>query len=90
MVGAVANAYAAPTVRDRHMSEKPEPVLNHFFRMLVDEHTRLLDPTCGSGSALRSAESLKAENVLGLEINPEFAERARLALAQSRTLRSAK
>lgn len=89
IVRAVANAYAAPTVRDRHMSEKPEPMLRHFFGMLVDKNTVLLDPTCGSGSALRAAESLGARYVLGLERDPEFASLARDALKRSRTLRKA-
>jgi DNA modification methylase len=71
------------------MSEKPEPMLRHFFGMLVDENTVMLDPTCGSGSALRAAESLGAKYVLGLESNEEFADRAREALAQFRTLRKA-
>lgn len=90
VVNAVANGYAAPTDRaDReHMSVKPEPVLRHFFRMLCDEHTRLLDPTCGSGSALRAAESLGAKHVLGLERDKEFAEGARLALAKARKLKA--
>lgn len=89
IVRAVANAYAAPTVRDRHMSEKPEPMLRHFFTMLVDENTVMLDPTCGSGSALRAAESLGAKYVLGLEINTEFAEIARRALDEFRRKRRA-
>jgi ParB/RepB/Spo0J family partition protein len=87
IVRAVANAYSAPTVREHHMSEKPEPMLRHFFGMLVDENTVMLDPTCGSGSSLRAAESLGAKHVLGLEINPDFAELARIALDRSRKLR---
>jgi ParB/RepB/Spo0J family partition protein len=89
IVRAVANAYAAPTVRERHMSEKPEPMLRHYFGMLIDENTVMLDPCCGSGSALRAAESLGAKYVLGLELNPDFADKAREALAQFRTLRKA-
>lgn len=89
IVASVANAYGAPTVRDRHMSEKPEPMLRHFFRMLVDENTVLLDPTCGSGSALRAAEASGARFTLGLEANQEFAERARAALRSARNLRKA-
>jgi ParB/RepB/Spo0J family partition protein len=84
IVSAVGNGYAAPTDRSIHMSAKPEPVLRHFFRMLVDEHTAMLDPTCGSGTALRAAESLGSHYVLGLEHNDEFAGRAREALKQSR------
>jgi ParB family chromosome partitioning protein len=89
IVRAVANAYHAPTVRERHMSEKPEPMLRHFFGMLVDENSIMLDPTCGSGSALRAAESLGAKYVLGLEIDPEFAGIARDALDRARRLRKA-
>jgi ParB family transcriptional regulator, chromosome partitioning protein len=89
VVRAVANAYAAPTVRDRHMSEKPEPMLRHFFGMLVDENTIMLDPTCGSGSALRAAESLGAKYFLGLEINSDFAQIAREELERFRTKRKA-
>jgi len=84
-----SNAYAAPTVRDIHMSIKPEPVLRYFFEMFVDETTSMLDPTCGSGSSLRAAESLGASLVQGLEINESFAEGARLELAKFRRLRSA-
>lgn len=87
IVRAVANAYGAPTVQERHMSEKPEPMLRHFFGMLVDQNTVMLDPTCGSGSALRAAESLGARYTLGLEINPEFCGLAREALKRARVLR---
>ena len=89
IVRAVANAYSAPTVRERHMSEKPEPMLRHFFGMLCDENTIMLDPTCGSGSSLRAAESLGAKYVLGLEINKDYANLAREALEKSRRLRKA-
>jgi ParB/RepB/Spo0J family partition protein len=89
IVSAVANTYAAPMDRSGiHVSIKPEPVLKHFFRMLVDEHTRLLDPTCGSGTALRAAEGLGAKNSLGIEADAEFADRAREALIRARTLRA--
>ena len=76
----IANTFAAPTVRlGEHMSEKSQTMLEHFFRMLVDEQTRILDPTCGSGSALRAARSLGASFLLGLDINNEFLEGARRA-----------
>lgn len=89
IVRAVSNSYAAPTGTKAHQSEKPEPVLRHFMQMFVDEHTRMLDPTCGSGSSLRAAESLKATSVLGLELNSDFAEGAKNALKNFRTLRAA-
>lgn len=84
IVQAVANAVSHPTIRERHMSEKPEGMLRQFFRMLVDGNSLVLDPTCGSGSAIRAAESLGAKYAIGLEINSEFAERAQLALEKSR------
>lgn len=88
IIKAVSNAYGAPTSKEIHQSEKPEPVLRHFFQMFVDGNTRLLDPTCGSATALRAAESLGATAVFGLEINPDFVEAARIALRKFRTLRS--
>lgn len=86
---AVSNAYSCPTSKEIHQSEKPEPMLRHFFQMFVDDNTRLLDPTCGSGAALRAAESLGAGFVLGLEVQEEFVEPARTALRKARTLRDA-
>lgn len=87
----VGDCYAAPTHRHvgLHISEKPEPVLKHFFRMLVDEYTELLDPTCGSGSAIRAAEELGAKRVLGLDLEPENIEIARHELRRTRMLRKA-
>lgn len=80
VVQAVANAYSGPSVRNTHMSEKPEPMLRHFFRMLVDNNSLVLDPTAGSGSSIRAALAGGAAHAVGLEINPEFAERANLEL----------
>jgi ParB-like chromosome segregation protein Spo0J len=76
IVSSVANAFASPTDIKDHVSTKPEPVLHHFFRMFVDENSVVLDPTCGSGSALRAAKSLGAGHILGIEINAEFADQA--------------
>lgn len=75
-----ANSIIAPTERERHPHEKSELALQHFFGMCVDENTRLLDPTCGSGSALRAAKALGAKHYLGLELNEEYARRARESL----------
>jgi predicted RNA methylase len=57
--------------------------------MLCDEHSSVLDPTCGSGTALRAAESLGASRILGLELNPEHVANARQLLRNSRLLRKA-
>lgn len=78
--GAVANSFAHPG-RDKsiHMSEKPVPMLQHFMGMVVDEYSSVLDPTCGSGNALKAAQKLGAKQVLGLEINEEFYTRSKEA-----------
>jgi DNA modification methylase len=59
-------------------------MLHHFFRMFVGPYSRVLDPTCGSGAALRAAESLGAAHILGLEIDKKFADDAAIALKESR------
>jgi DNA modification methylase len=66
-----------------HQNEKPVPVLKHFLEKVVREGDTVFDPTCGSGSALRAAWALKAHRVIGVEINPDFASRARLALDEA-------
>ena len=87
LVQPLANAYNAPTARALHPSAKPEPVLRHFFRMFVDDTTRMLDPTCGAGSSLRAAESLNAASILGVERDENYVLAARKALREFRTLR---
>jgi DNA modification methylase len=83
----VANAYAGPTDGSGHPSAKPKDMLCHFFEMFVDQNTRMLDPTCGSGTALCAAEYHDATQVLGLEINKDYAERASSALEAARRKR---
>lgn len=80
IVKPIGNFYGAPSAKEIHTNEKPQPMLNHFLSMFVDETTRILDPTCGSGSSIRAAHTLGAGYGLGLEFNPEFAERASTAL----------
>lgn len=70
IVQAVANSFAHPTTKEVHPSEKPVGVLKHFFRMIVDEHTSIFDPTAGSANALRAV--LPSTTRLGLERSPEF------------------
>jgi predicted RNA methylase len=57
--------------------------------MLVDEHTSLLDPTCGSANALVAAELGGASSVLGLEVDETQCGIARQALRGSRATRGA-
>lgn len=89
IVRIVADAYAAPTDKTWHIHTKPEPMLRHFFTMLVDENTTMLDPTCGSGSSLRAAESLGARHVLGMDTDEQIVGNARQILRHSRVLRAA-
>lgn len=72
IVGAVGNCFAAPVTKTVHMSEKARPMLHHFLRMTVDEYSHVLDPTAGSGNALKEAQRLGASRVLGLEKSEEF------------------
>jgi ParB family chromosome partitioning protein len=76
--GCVANSIAFPGRRDGaiHVSEKPYGMLRHFMRMVCDEYSMVLDPTCGSGNALKVAEDLGASSVLGLEAIADFHETA--------------
>lgn len=87
IISPVADAYAAPS-GDAHQSEKPEPVLRHFFRMFVDENCRFLDPTCGAGSSICAAESLGARHTTGIELNTEWAEIAEQRVRKARNLRA--
>jgi ParB/RepB/Spo0J family partition protein len=87
IVKPVANAISAPTAKSFHVSCKPVPVLRHFFTMYVDEHTEMLDPTCGSASSLIAAEHAKAERVLGLELDPKYVGPALHEVTAARNLR---
>jgi len=77
IVRATSNAYLGATTKRFHMSEKPHAMLSHFFRMFVDESTVMLDPTCGSGMAVRVANEMGAKQSLGLELNEDYAADAR-------------
>lgn len=88
IIKSVSDTYGAPTNKDHHPSTKPEPMLRQFFQMFVDEYSTMLDPTCGSGSSIRAAESLGAKRVLGLERDPEHCKNAQMALKQFRVKRA--
>jgi ParB-like chromosome segregation protein Spo0J len=77
IVRAVSNVVAAPTTKEIHMSEKPINMLKKFMEMFVDEYSVVLDPTCGSGNAVKAASVLGASTVLGLEIKKDFYELAK-------------
>lgn len=69
-----AASYGGPATKEHHISEKPIPMLSHFFEMVTDQHTTLLDPTCGSGTALRVAKALGASKALGLDVMQEHVD----------------
>ncbi len=72
VVKSVVNAIDYPLAKHKamHLSEKPQPVLDHFFTMLVDKSTRMLDPTCGCGGSIIAAERAGAQQVQGADIDP--------------------
>lgn len=76
LVNLVTNWTSQAATKEFHMSEKPKGVLRHFLRMVTDEYTTALDPTCGSGNAIIVARELGAGLVLGLEREQEFYEGA--------------
>ncbi|KKK69749.1 hypothetical protein LCGC14_2930910, partial [marine sediment metagenome] len=59
-----------------HASQKPQEMLEDFFRMFVDEETIALDPTCGSGTALSACIKLGARSVVGLDVSASCVELA--------------
>lgn len=83
IIKAVSNAIYTPQGKKSHLSEKPVAVFEHFFQMLVDENTRILDPTCGSGNALAVARLMGAKHVIGLDVDPESVKLASRNLKRS-------
>lgn len=85
------DCYAAPVhkLKSLHLSEKPVPMLKHFLKLTVDSNARVLDPTCGAGSALRAADDLGAELVIGIELKKAFADVAQQELEKARWKRKA-
>ena len=88
IIKSVANCYGAPTQKSKatHISEKPVPVLRHFFQLCCDGYSEILDPTCGSGSALRAADSMGAKRVFGIELDKDYAEDAANQLSETRNM----
>ena len=88
IVQSVSDVYSCPVSRGIHPAEKPQPMLEHFFRMFVSPTTRMLDPTSGSGTALRAAETLGADKIFGIERDPKFYDEATAELERFRRKRS--
>jgi hypothetical protein len=53
--------------------------------MFVDEHSRVLDPTMGSGNAVVVAQDMGAETALGLEQDADFFANACAAYAKRKS-----
>jgi hypothetical protein len=78
IVRPVSNLFGNPGGdKQIHMNEKPIAMLKYFMGMVCDEYSVVLDPTAGSGNALKAATALGSRHVLGLERDKEFYERAR-------------
>lgn len=63
-----------------HLNQKPMQMLLHLLSIFVDEHTAVLDPTCGSGSALAAVAKLRCARFLGIELDENNAQVARFLL----------
>jgi len=72
IVQPISNLFAHPKTKEVHASEKPRAMLQHFFRMFVDESTVMLDPTMGSGNSILAAEESEPKFVLGIEALEEI------------------
>ena len=81
--GSRAACFEAPKDPLIHEHAKSEVALTHWFGMVVYEKTRMLDPTCGSGSAVRAATALGAEYSLGVERDPGMVRLALNALREA-------
>lgn len=75
--------FNCPVDEKLHLNQKPIPMLKHLLGMFVDEHTAVLDPTCGSGSALAAAKKLGASRVLGIELDDNNADVAKFILQRA-------
>jgi len=72
----ISNIIAAPATKHFHASEKPRAVLDKLLSAFVDDSSRVLDPTCGSGTAIQAAWKNKAKEALGIEMDKGFATEA--------------
>lgn len=71
MVRAKHNIVWEPTTKSMHLSEKPLRVVSHLLSMYCDESSIMLDPTCGSGTALVAALEHKAKHIVGIELESQ-------------------
>lgn len=75
--------FDAPIDEKLHLNQKPIAMLKHLLGIFCDENTALLDPTCGSGSALAAARMLGVPRVLGVELDAANADVAKFLLQRT-------
>jgi len=86
IVKPVADSFTAPTTRDSgHVSEKPLEVLRHFYNLVVDDTTRILDPTAGSFNSILAAKQAGARSGVGIELDRGYAQRGNRILMAPET-----
>jgi len=78
------NAFYSQVKKEGHISTKPRIMLEHFFQLFVDDLTEILDPTCGSGTALAAAKLLGARRLVGLDLSKDHVETSKLAVQKVR------
>ncbi len=78
IISPVAGLTSAVPKKVGHITTKAQSMLTHFFRMFVDDLTEILDPTCGSGTALAAAKSLGANRIVGMDISEDYVSSANL------------
>lgn len=84
-------AYSAPRpINPVHPQQRSESVLRHFLGMIINETTDFLDPTCGSGTALRAADACGARSIFGIEFDPKYAAIARTGTIAARSMAALK
>jgi hypothetical protein len=66
--------YPSESKDKEHVSQKSQTMLEDFFRMFIESESVVLDPTCGSGTALAAAIKLGAAKVVGLDNNESCVE----------------
>lgn len=70
----VANVLGFAPVKDgEHPTEKPEPLLRTLLSVVTPPNGTVLDPFCGSGSALTAARSLGL-SVIGIDADERYCE----------------
>ena len=84
IVSPVADSFSGAASKTQgHVSEKPVEMLSHFFRLFVDEHTKMLDPTAGSHTSVATALRLGAKHVTGIELEKTHHDSGLLLIKQT-------